>query len=427
MTVLIVDDDGAIRELLHRLLVRDFGVDVVQASNGLEALPQLLACRVDLVILDLAMHGMGGIETLEAIRRSPAYARLPVVVFSGHADEGRVLRASQLGVIAFLAKPIKIGPLRERLAPIVSSVRAEIANKSEKSALELNPAQRVLILDEAAEFRAFFRDRLRETCQVDEAEDEASAIRLCVDTFFEAVFVGTTTDPIHISRLREALTRAGRQTLPRMVGVVATADLQAARDQGIYNDVVVRSLEPETFDRSLSEIVGDRTRARLLFSGASTAAAALFERARQKAQKLLRCPVTLEAPQPFPNTLDRWVSGAVELQGAGLAWQVRARCPFAAALELSSAWLELDNDQVAEAQILEVAGLLANELAVGLFAHVSQQGIATTMSAPRVSLTRANALARSEVVRSGSARWLRTARHEPALVVQLSSVVARPA
>ena len=71
MTVLVVDDDGGTRSVLHRLLVRDFAVRVIEAQDGLEAVQLLLGGRVDLVILDLGMRGMGGIETLEAIRRIP--------------------------------------------------------------------------------------------------------------------------------------------------------------------------------------------------------------------------------------------------------------------------------------------------------------------------------------------------------------------
>ncbi len=427
MTVLIVDDDPGIREIVHRLLVRDFGVQVLEAGDGLKALQHLLVGRVDLVILDLAMRGLGGLETLEAIRRSPACATLPVAVLSGLTDQRSVVRASQLGVLAFLAKPFTIADLRQRLAALIARVQpADVATRSGKAPLELSPAQRVLIVDQQAEFREFLRDRLRETCQVEEAQDEATAARRCVEGTFAAVFIGTTTDPVRIPALRETLTRLGRHSLPRMIAVAPSADLQATREQGDCDDVVVRSFVVETFDRSLRLIVGETTRARLLFSACAPGATALFDFAGEKVQALLRKPVTLEALAPFPDTVDRWVSAGVELHAGGLSWEVRARCPFAAALDLSAAWLQLESDQVSEAQVLEVAGMLVTELANVLCEHGREREVRTSASVPRVALTRAEALARSEIDRPGAGRWFRTARHHPTLVVQLATTGARP-
>jgi len=421
MTVLIVDDDGGIREILHRLIVRDFGAYVVEAADGLVALQRLVSDPVDLVILDLVMPGMSGIETLAAIRRSPAYATVPVVVLSGQSDESRVIQASRLGIMAFLAKPFTIASLRERLSPLISSVMASAPNTRPPSqVLELSPSQRVLIVDSHPEFRSFFRERFREVCRVDEADDQSSATKLCIAVPHEAVFVGTTAEPVHVPAFRGALNRAGRLVAPRVIGVVPSADLEAARLTGTYDDVVVRSFVGDTFDRSLRHVIGEQTRARLFFGGSSESAAALFDFARTKVESLLPHAVTVEGLRPFPRTADRWVSATVELQSTGLAWEVRARAPFASALDLAGARLDLQIDQVSEPQVLDVASLLATELADGLLAHARERGVEGKRGKPYVSLTRADALARTESARPGAGRWLLTPRHHPALVVQLA-------
>lgn len=426
MTVLVVDDDAGIREVLHRFLVRDFGLNVLEAGDGLRALQHLLAERVDMIILDLAMRGMGGIETLERIRRSPAYATVPVIVLSGQADESRVFRTSQLGITAFIAKPFTIASLRQRLAPLIKSVTSAAVEQGGHASLGLGPGQDALIVDRHSEFRAFFRERLHGVCRVDEAQDEAVATRMCIDSGCGAVFFGATADPVQVPAFRETLHRAQRR-IPRVIGVVPSMDLEGAHESHEYDHIVVRSFVPDTFDRSLYQVVDATTRARLMFGDSSPAATALFDCARDKAETLLGNGVALDTAQAIPESPDRWLAAAVELQAADLAWEVRVRAPFSAALDWSSVWLQLKNDQVSEAQVLQVGGLLAAELAKGLRDFAHDRGVDAAIGSPRMSLTRADMLFRDDTARATAGRWLVTPHHQPAIVVQLTTLAVRAA
>src|SRR5262245_29376609 len=104
MKVLVVDDDAAIRRTVARLLAKEFAVEVAEADDGVTALQYLLEHTVDVVILDLAMRLMGGLETLETIRRSSTHASVRVVLMTGMADEDGVRRALRLGVKEIIAK-----------------------------------------------------------------------------------------------------------------------------------------------------------------------------------------------------------------------------------------------------------------------------------------------------------------------------------
>src|SRR5579859_6346816 len=92
--ILVVDDDPVMLQLLWQIL-SPLG-DVITAENGRSALAKLRDIPVDVVLLDVDMPGMNGIELCMAIKADPAFADLPVLFISGHHDvetEERGLRA----------------------------------------------------------------------------------------------------------------------------------------------------------------------------------------------------------------------------------------------------------------------------------------------------------------------------------------------
>ncbi len=109
-TVLVVDDEEGVRATLSALLDRD-GHRVRLACDGREALQVLTKEAFDLVLLDLKMPGMDGIETLREIRQQ--HADLPVVMLTAYASADSTLEAMRLGVFEFLTKPWHKEELRQ--------------------------------------------------------------------------------------------------------------------------------------------------------------------------------------------------------------------------------------------------------------------------------------------------------------------------
>ena len=101
-TVLVVDDHAQVNESLCRV-IRAEGHRAVSAFNGADALA-LLADPPDLVILDVSMPGMSGIEVLRRIRSDPRTATLPVVIFSAVADPAVRQHALEQGANEYLIK-----------------------------------------------------------------------------------------------------------------------------------------------------------------------------------------------------------------------------------------------------------------------------------------------------------------------------------
>src|SRR5690606_12642858 len=104
-TILIIDDEESIRESLIGILM-DEGFRTLFASNGEEGLALLRDESPDLVLLDIWMPGMDGLETLRRLKET--YPEQPVVMMSGHGTIETAVRATKLGAFDFIEKPLSL-------------------------------------------------------------------------------------------------------------------------------------------------------------------------------------------------------------------------------------------------------------------------------------------------------------------------------
>jgi UDP-3-O-[3-hydroxymyristoyl] N-acetylglucosamine deacetylase len=107
-TILVVDDDARVRESIGGVL-RDEGYVVLTADDGREAIDVVDERRPDLVLLDVWMPDLDGIEVLARIKRS--HPRLPVIVLSGHGNVEIAVKATRMGAVDFIEKPFSIDGL----------------------------------------------------------------------------------------------------------------------------------------------------------------------------------------------------------------------------------------------------------------------------------------------------------------------------
>ena len=101
--VLIVEDTELLRRIYQDRLTQD-GYTVLTAGDGLEALAALRANPVDLVLLDLIMPRMGGLDVLESMKADPRTANLPVVILTNLGEESAIKHALELGALDYLIK-----------------------------------------------------------------------------------------------------------------------------------------------------------------------------------------------------------------------------------------------------------------------------------------------------------------------------------
>lgn len=104
-SILIVDDEPSILQSLSGLLI-DEGFEILTASNGYEALKIIDSEAPDLVLLDVWMPGIDGIETLKEIKKNSS--SLPVIIITGHGNVETAVKATKLGAFDLIEKPLNI-------------------------------------------------------------------------------------------------------------------------------------------------------------------------------------------------------------------------------------------------------------------------------------------------------------------------------
>ncbi len=105
--ILIADDSATMRKMIMACLKHIKGAKFVEASNGLEAIEQIVIKEIDLVTLDLNMPDVHGLEVLNFIRRHDKFKNIPVVVITTKKDDTSRKAALDLGTKAYITKPFK--------------------------------------------------------------------------------------------------------------------------------------------------------------------------------------------------------------------------------------------------------------------------------------------------------------------------------
>ncbi|HEX7728248.1 MAG TPA: response regulator [Terracidiphilus sp.] len=120
---LIVDDSSVMRKIIERAL-RQAGLDplvVIEASSGTEGLDLLKAKQVDLILSDINMPSMDGLEFLRQLRSQNLAPGVPVVMITTESSEEHVKQAIQSGAQGYIRKPFTAEQVKERVLPLLTA------------------------------------------------------------------------------------------------------------------------------------------------------------------------------------------------------------------------------------------------------------------------------------------------------------------
>ena len=116
--ILVVDDQFGVRRMLFETFKEDQH-EVEMAANGSEALQLSISFEPDLILMDMKMPGMNGIETLRRIRALDC--RAPVIMMTAYGDSQNMEQAKDLGILYYMGKPFDLFELRDRVSEILNS------------------------------------------------------------------------------------------------------------------------------------------------------------------------------------------------------------------------------------------------------------------------------------------------------------------
>jgi DNA-binding NtrC family response regulator len=142
INILLVDDEEEfVKALSERIQLRDHGSEI--ALSGEQALKKIGEKRPDVMVLDLKMPGMNGIEVLRHVRK--AYPELPVIILTGHGTDKDEEEALRLGAFQYLKKPVKIEILMKHVRDAYKSkIEKPLAAATFAEAGEFDTAKDIL-------------------------------------------------------------------------------------------------------------------------------------------------------------------------------------------------------------------------------------------------------------------------------------------
>ena len=127
--ILIVDDSQLIHSMYRLVLNRYKSCKIVDAMNGLEALDVLSReSDFDLILLDINMPVMNGLQFMEKIKKENLYGYVPIVVISTEGKEEDTLMALKLGAAGYVVKPFKPNMLYELIDKIISKKQSVVSS-----------------------------------------------------------------------------------------------------------------------------------------------------------------------------------------------------------------------------------------------------------------------------------------------------------
>jgi two-component system chemotaxis response regulator CheY len=118
-SILIVEDSSTTRALIRAIIEEMGGFHTVEASSGFDALKLLPTQEFDLIITDINMPDINGLEFINFMKSNPKYKDLPLIIVSTERSEEDKKRGMALGAKAYITKPFKANELQEVIKQVI--------------------------------------------------------------------------------------------------------------------------------------------------------------------------------------------------------------------------------------------------------------------------------------------------------------------
>ena len=121
---ILIAEDFEENRIALKLILKHAGFDVIEAENGQQAVDAVRREEPDLVLMDITLPGIDGLQATREIRRDQKFERLPIIVVSAHDSEDVRREAVEAGGSEYVNKPIEIEELKKLIAGCLSVMRA---------------------------------------------------------------------------------------------------------------------------------------------------------------------------------------------------------------------------------------------------------------------------------------------------------------
>ena len=239
--ILVVDDEPSIRLLLRRWIERSMHAEVYEAHDGLQGLEMASAGKIELIISDLNMPVLDGIDMLSLLQADPARDRIEVIVASHIAAEEKIRKVISMGVSDYFLKPLQYDWVIQRL----KAASDRIIERRERFSAEGDRSRtHVLVADPDPNFCAFAESALSGDFSVQTSRTMAEILVKVLRTKPDAILLSGDVPGLKIEFMLERL-MGMPGTEPPQVLVLADPGAPKPDAEGITG-VVKKTFVPET-------------------------------------------------------------------------------------------------------------------------------------------------------------------------------------
>jgi CheY-like chemotaxis protein len=215
----------------------------------------------DLIITDLNMPLMNGIELLEALRQFPPLAAIPVVMMTAARETGPVHRAIELGVLDYLLKPLQNDRVAGRLLGIVHKLKQAADATGTGSRVVIDDRTPLLVADGSADFRHFVASVVGATRVVHQAATGVAALQQCVESRPGIVLVGSDLGVLGPELLMRKLRGTADLAATRVIVVIPKPTGDQAPPAPSVDAVITRTFVPDDFRQQFERVIARMSKA----------------------------------------------------------------------------------------------------------------------------------------------------------------------
>ena len=263
--ILIVDDEPSIRLLLKRWIERSLAANVREASDGLQALEQVSQGGVEMIISDINMPVVDGIEMLSLLQADSSHRGMEVLIASQVSNEEKVRQAVELGVSDYLLKPLQYDWVIQRLKAAADRIYTRRRSASEA---QDGSRTRILVADVDPNYCAFAESTLAADFSVQTARSAAETLVKTLRFRPDALLYSPDIPGLGPALLLQRLASLPGGQKPTVYELVAAGGQRRCSEAA---GVVPRSFVPETLLSELLQLLrGDGAAERGVLAWASS-------------------------------------------------------------------------------------------------------------------------------------------------------------
>ncbi|MDX2110225.1 MAG: response regulator [Verrucomicrobiota bacterium] len=240
--ILTVDDSKTVRIIVKKVF-RDFDCEVLEAANGVEGLAMASKHVPDLILLDVTMPVMDGVEMLTKLKSDAALKAIPVMMLTAEGGREQVLKIAKIGVRDYIVKPFKEDVLLDKVNRIIEMRPAGEAPDKTKS---INDSADILVVELAQAIIDQIKDGLKHTpWKVNGVQTIGEAIDFCARSNVDLIMLGLNL-PMEAAFNLFRMLRAGTKTKSTPIfGLVVKTETglqQQAQNTG-FNGIITKPID----------------------------------------------------------------------------------------------------------------------------------------------------------------------------------------